>query len=513
MKAFAKHSPLAWVLIGIALITGIWLRTYDLTGQPFWLDEAYSAFAADKGFAFIWNVLPGYETHPPLYSAALRSWILLTGNSLAGFRSFGAIVGILVLPVVWMGARELGQLIGKPAWLVAIPVLLLASVLPSLVDTARLVRPYYLLTLANACGVWSLLRLARLHRTTGSFEREAWCGYLLSLVFLVWLHNMGLLYVAALGLGLIILIGPANLMRRHWRPFLIGHMLVVALASPAILFLLDQAPTWVNSTWLKFDGSALFDNILLIFGLPGIFGGLAAFLLGGTAMIASPDKRSTSALLVIALTPMLLELAVTFSISPVFLPRTLVASGIPLVLLIGAGAAEGKLPRTAFGLLLLMALVRVILVQQLPPQQNWYGAIRWLMPKLAPNDSIYAYPNEGALPLRYALRDMGKTAKIRQIPSEIPARDPSGWYPTGSRGVQSLPPRRLAEIANDPESRSTPIIWLLRLDAGIYDKQDSFLRILHANRDVVTRFSDGNIEIVGLRLRSPQPTTPKQPKP
>lgn len=513
MSLSITRLRLGWLLIGMALLVGVWLRARNLTEHPFWLDEAYSAFAADRGYAFILTVLPGYETHPPFFSALLRSWTLIAGDSLGAYRAFGAVGGILILPFVWMAARELERGLDRTTWSIAIPALLLAASLPSLVDTARLVRPYYALSLANAFGLWSVLRLARIYRETATLDRASWWAYLASLVFLFWLHNLGALYVAALGIGLLMLIGSKEMFRDHGRRFLVGHLIVAVFTLPAFMILIDQAPSWAQSTWLKFDGTALFDNILLTFGLPGPFGFAAALVLGGTAIGKAKGSRIPTTLLVFAATPPLLALALTFAIAPVFLPRTLVAAGIPLIILIATGANLGMVQRATFVMLLGLALMRVILVQQLPPEQNWYQAVRWLSPRLDRGDLVYAYPNEGALPFRYALRDLHRTAAIRQIPSEIPARDPTGWYPTGSRGVQSLPSARLKQIANDPVSQATSTIWLLRLGPSAYDKKDDFLNILRGSRAEVARFTDREIDIVGLRIRSPQPAPAQQAKP
>ena len=499
MKALAHRPMFVWLAVGVAALVAVWLRTRNLSADPFWLDEAYSAFGADKGYAFIWNILPTYETHPPFYSAALHSWTLLVGNSILGFRSFGAVAGLLVLPVLWMAAREIERATGRAAYSIAVPALALAAVMPSLVDTARLVRPYYLLTLAYACTAWALLRLVRVHRETGTIDPRGWAGYLIGIAFLPWLHNLGALYVAAPGLGLLALMGPVEFLRTHWKRFLIGHALVLLAIMPAALILLDQAPTWAGTTWLRFNPGSLIEDTLLIFGLPGLFGAIAAAVLAGYAFAASGDSRIAPVLLMMALLPGLLALGLTLAITPVFLPRTLVASGAPLVLLLAMGADRSLLTRAVFGMLLLLAVVRMIQVQQLPPQENWYGVVRWLAPRMQPGDRVYAYPNEAALPFRYALRDLGAKAEVRQIPSEIPARDPAGWYASGSRGVQSLPVWRLREIARDPVSRKTPTIWLLRLSPQLYDGKDSFVKVLKEERTAKARFTDRSIDLIGFQ--------------
>lgn len=501
-----RRCTIAWLAIALAIVVAIGLRAHGLADHPFWLDEAYSAFAADKGFAFIWNVLPSYETHPPFYSAALRAWTLVAGNSLLGFRSFGLVAGLLTLPVIWLAGRELALLFDRPVVAVALPALLLAAIIPSFVDVARLVRPYYLMTLANACGCWSLLRLARFHREIGRLKTGPWVGYLTSIALLFWLHNLGAFYVAGLGLALLILIGPPVLIRAHPAKFFIGHLTVALAALPAFIILLDQAPTWTNATWLRFDPPTLFDKLLGIYGLPGLFGLVAAIVLVSLGIASASRRAPLAALAIAAATPPLLAIILSLTIAPVFLPRTLVAAAVPFVLLIAAGAALTLLTRAAFAMLLAATLVRVVQIQQLPPEQDWYAAVNWLHPKMRAGDKVYAYPNEGALPLRYALRDLGQTAAVRPIPSEIPARDPVGWYPTGSRGVQSLPPARLGELASDAESRNTPTIWLLRLSKPYYDKDDVFEQTLKRDRREIARYTDRDIEIIGLA----QPSTSRQ---
>ena len=513
MDSLFKNLRPGLLFAGFALIAGLWLRARNLAQHPFWLDEAYSAFAADKGYAFIWNILPTYETHPPFFSALLRSWTLLAGNSLQAYRALGVVAGMLILPVIWLAGNEIERGLGRKTASIALPALALAAVLPSFVDTARLVRPYYLLTLTYAGTTWALMRAARVYREAGEIDRRGWAGYLVGIALRPWLHNLGLLYLASAALALLLLIGPVAFVRRHWRRFLIGHVIAALAILPAFLILLDQAPTWAGSTWLKFDPATVPGDMMLLFGLPGLFGLAAAAILAGYALANRPDCRTSAALLLMALLPSALALIVTITVAPVFLPRTLVASGAPLVLLVASGANRSLVTRTLFALLLISALIRVVRVQALPPQENWYGAARWLVPKMTQGDRIYAYPNEGALPLRYALRDLKMTAEIRQIPSEIPAHDPAGWYATGSRGVQSLPPWRLRQIATDSTSSATPTIWLIRLSPGLYDKQDMFLSILKQNRTASAHFREGPIDIVGLRLRSSQPTPSQQPQP
>src|SRR4051812_23952377 len=50
------------------------LRLINLGGRPLWLDEAFSAWFADRSFNYLWTVLPTYEAHPPFYYSLLKLW-------------------------------------------------------------------------------------------------------------------------------------------------------------------------------------------------------------------------------------------------------------------------------------------------------------------------------------------------------------------------------------------------------------------------------------------------------
>jgi mannosyltransferase len=144
------------------------------------------------------------------------------------------------------------------------------------------------------------------------------------------------------------------------------------------------------------------------------------------------------------------------------------------------------------------------------PMQDWYGAAAWLERRFGPGDQIFAYPNEGALPLRYALRDRGDAFPIRPVPEAIPAQMvPGGWYATGSRGVVSLRQPQLRVIAQSPGTQSVPTIWLLRLGHPTYDPGDIFLRELAKGREVVGHYRNGPIDIVGLRSRRAPARSPR----
>ena len=101
-----EHRFLPALIALIGLVAGLF-RLLGTLGKPYWLDEAYSAYAADHGWRFLWTVVPRYETHPPFYYSLLHGWNLLFGNSLLASRSFSVACGLLTLPVLAFATRDL----------------------------------------------------------------------------------------------------------------------------------------------------------------------------------------------------------------------------------------------------------------------------------------------------------------------------------------------------------------------------------------------------------------------
>lgn len=500
--------PLAAAAALLALAA--WLRFAGFAGRPLWLDEAYSAYAAGKGWAFLWQVVPRYETHPPFYYSLLRLWTLPFGDSLAALRLLGLACGMATLPLALLCAREIGRAIGMGrgalAWF-QLATLALAALSPMLVLMAREVRPYPVLILVYLAGIHALLRLRRHVAGGGSLASPAFAAYLAALVVTLWLHNLGPLFGAALGLGLLAVgLRPQQMTRRDWLWFAGGHALVLLAYAPALLILIDQAPTWIRSTWLSFDPVLAGWRVATIYagGRGPVIGVALLLLLLGVGSLArtGEGRRIAILLLVTAILPIVASLTLSALIAPVFIMRTMTPVIAPALLLYAAGAsAPGGWLRWA-GIAALgyfasqLALVDRGILRS-PPMQNWYGAVRWLGPRFQPGDIVYAYPNEGALPFDYAVRDLKLSLPSRPVPTPVPSIGVGGWHPTGSRGVVSLPRERLRAIAS--EAGGVRTVWLLRLGANAYDKGDVFLHELERGRRPVGRYQSGPIDIIGLR--------------
>jgi mannosyltransferase len=506
MTALRERRLLALLTLAAAAL-GIGLRCWHIFAEPLWLDEAYSAYAAGKSLSFLWHVVPRYETHPPFYYTLLHFWEALFGDSLAALRCLGLAAGLATVSLVAWNAAALGRLLGWPdrrrVRLVCAAFILACMSIP-LVEMTREVRPYPVMIAVYACAVRALLAIC----ATG-LRRTAYLAYLVCLALLLWLHNLGPLWDVALAIALAIALSNRLLTRRDWTWLAAGHLAVALLYLPALAILLDQAPTWVASTWLTFSWARLSERLANLYAVPG-WQAISAITLAVLAVAAlyRTHPRLLSMLSVLALVPVLLSLTLTVAIAPVFIVRTMTPVAVPALLLLATGVAawRGLTGWIAAGaaFMLVANLIAVDIQARIRgPMQDWYAAVAWLQRHFRPGDRILAYPNEGALPLERALKDRKLAWTVEPIPGPIPANDPLGWHPTGSRGVISLPPARLHGIAMQPHVQATPTIWLLRLAAWTYDPGDVFLQEIATGRRVAGRYRQDAIDIAGYaRSRS-----------
>lgn len=521
---------LAFAAVSLALVAlGMGFRAWGLTAKPLWLDEGYSAYAAAKGFDFLWEVVPRYETHPPFYYSVLRSWTLCFGDSILALRSLGLVCGTAAIGFGVLAARELGKFLkleGNDRLILTCAAAMTLALMSLPVEMSREVRPYPVIIMVYAGLLAILFRLARRMDEGRRLWGAPFILYLALMEILLWLHNMGILYAFSVGLAFLVLCLRLNWSKADWTAMFLGHVAVLILWLPALLILSEQAPTWIHSTWLDFPpGARLFWSIARLFVAPELISVLAALFLMGLAWSGlwrhTSGLRALAAISIVMAAPVILSIAISLLVAPVFLLRILAAVAVPGSLLLALGLVSVSPAKRSAG----FAALAVIIVQlvifdtglaRLPPRENWYGAVNWLHKRMQPGDVVFAYPNEGALPFRYAVRDKGYPMPTRPIPTDMPTLDggPGSWNPTGSRGVFSLPPARLQEIADAPDASAIPTIWLMRLGPWAYDPGDHFLHALEHNRVRVGRFAAAPLEIIGLRRKDLSPVAaPQQAKP
>ena len=155
-----------WVLAGLTALAAV-LRFATLTHQSYWFDEAQAVHEMHRSFVRMLSLWSSNEPNPPLYFVLAWPWAKLFGTGEAGLRSLSAVLGVAVIPIVWLCGREL---VSSRAGLVAAA---LAAVNPFLIWYSQEAREYMLLT--ALCGA-SVLCFARALRAPSARNLAWWAG-------------------------------------------------------------------------------------------------------------------------------------------------------------------------------------------------------------------------------------------------------------------------------------------------------------------------------------------------
>lgn len=419
-----------------------------------------------------------YDTHPPVYYSVLKAWRAFGGEGAFGMRLLSALAGVATVGLAWLCARQVPALREK-GWLAPLAAALAAVSLP-LIVASRQARPYALFALVFAVALVAALALLR--RGPGRASPWLWLAYFAALEAVLWLHSLGVLFAGALSGGLVLGLLASGALRRHLLPLVIGHVVAGLAFLPGLAAILDHRRNWTTS-WLRFDLSNVPDGLAAGLAIPGpiAYAMFALAALGAFAMLRSRNDRPAALLLVsAAAVPAAATIALSILSSPVFLPRTLVPSVVPLVLLVAAGAGSPGLARIkqlAAALCLVMSAVITITALSAGPEEKWHLIAATLRARVAPGEEVWVVPNEFALPLRYA--NGGRSPfPVRGIPADFPAPAHPGPRPSGTRAVPMVTTADVVRIVADARRRGVAGVWLVRNPSALFDPRDAFTAVL-----------------------------------
>jgi len=514
-RSWAKVST-AQLTFALALIA-VAVRLLGLGARPLWLDEAYSAWFASRGWHELWTSVPRYEPHPPFYYSILKLWRSVFGGDAVALRSLSVVFAAAAIAVVLAAVREQEGL--EPSGNVRLRVWtagILAACAPMLVETGQEVRPYPLLVLAYSVGILGLLRLMREFRDGGPGTWRSWAilggGTELSL----WSHSLGILYGFALFAALVAsqLSTPAIAGRLKRSAITVGLALLLYL--PCALMVAARMGDW-SSGWLHWQPSMLL-TLLSLYTFPfespwiALFGAAAMVVLAKRAIAAGLVRRwtSDSALVLLWLLPPLLSVTISATLIPIFLPRTLCATLIPAYLAMAGAAARTQSSRERLFVSVALALSLAVCAVDTalrPPLQRWDEVSTYIAGHVHRADQVWVYPNDSALPLAEAERSLGQRYGFRQLPAPYPAVGSKGPVRAGSPAVVSLTRQRAYAVARDPALAGVPTIWLVTRQSPIFDPDGDLPSALGTVRTAGDQKSWDEITVQPYRLARAETAT------
>lgn len=214
----ARRSAFAWPILAI-LVAGTALRGWRLGALSLWFDEAWSAFAAAQPTP--WGAAAADPTNPPLYYMLLHLVVRGAGDAEVVLRWASVLLGAVGLALAYqLGRQAFGRRAGTWAMLVC-------ALSPILWWASREARMYSLLAAAATLAALGWLRL--LERP----NRAAWLALGLGELAVLWSHNSGPVFVAALNAATVgVWLARRATAPPGWARWMAAQALVLALWAP-----------------------------------------------------------------------------------------------------------------------------------------------------------------------------------------------------------------------------------------------------------------------------------------
>jgi 4-amino-4-deoxy-L-arabinose transferase-like glycosyltransferase len=456
-RRLSKVSAPAQIVVGLTVLAAV-LRFAGIAGQSYWLDESQAAHELHLSFGAMLHAWNATEWNPPLYLIAAWPWAKVFGTGEAGLRSFSAVLGTALVPLVYLAGREL---VSRWAGVVAAA---LAAVNPFMIWYSQEAREYMLLVVLCTA---SLLFFARAWRS-GSGRDLAWWAGLSALAlltqyfagFLIAAEGVLLLYRVRTRAGLIAVGAQAVVLAP-----LIPHV-VPRLQRPAGFIVSQALSVRLQQVPVVFGFNTLGQSSAVSYGLLGAaaVGAIVIALL----VIGAGERelRGAGLAALLAAAVVLIPLVLALDGHDDFIARGLMPAWPPLAIVIGAACStrRARAGGVALGVVLLVAfaLAQSKIVSDWHYQRDDWKAVAAALGRAPTTRAIVAYDGQFATgPLSLYLPGVRWSgpgepesaplgpATIGELdvvgsPGDQPARPPPGFRPISAQMVRGYQVDRFA---------------------------------------------------------------------
>jgi mannosyltransferase len=516
-----------WLPLAVAL-AAFAVRIHNLAYHSLWFDEAMSVHWARSDVGRILEVSMNLveDRLPPLYYLLLHGWRILVGDGEVAMRLPSALMGVLLVPVVYRLATDLFD--RRVAFLSAA----LVALNPFLVWYGQEARMYALAALLGTLGTWCFVRAAGL-----SAARRAsaawWIGYGLCVLAGLYTHPYTVFLVPAQAVYLLV---ARWWTRRVWLPFVLTLLVVAGLFAPLALAIMRASTEAGPGNPLSGLGERLWALLVAftvwkaplpaglgisigalmgLLALVGLCAGVTSHATTGVvALQAQADgvrsletshsllPTSYSLLPLLLLTPLAIATVLMLHNRLAFFGERYFIVVVPwLLMAVALGAVRladlaRRLPRTpgypvaALCYLMPILLTMVPLPGQWSPaarKEAWRETVGYLATHAHNEDAILIHPDWTRYPLQYYFRGPGQTyAVFSSVDKHTDLDSP------------------LAAI-----SRQHPVVWLVESHSELADPQHRVNAWLAARYPLVTELYPPGL--VAVRAYAPGYLTDRLP--
>jgi mannosyltransferase len=384
------------------------------------------------------DVIVKREANMGAYYLLLHWWTAF-GDSEASIRGLSLLAALLAIPILYGLVRRLFGV--RPAMAAVVAF----GVNPFMVMYAQYARSYTLLLLSVTAASYSFVR--------GVQERSWrwWAAYAVAGAVGVYAHLFAVLVLAAH------LISLAFLPRRQvpWARLCSSLAGMTVLLVPLGLFLATRRVALIE--WIERPGPAALPGLLARYA--GSRPLLVAYAVAGAVAVqwtvrhwrrrGGLERWGAALVWSWLVVPILAALLISATVRPVFVPRYLIVSLPPLLVLVGVGLAGLGRPGwtlAALGLVVALSLPAAAAAYTHQPEreEDFRGLTGYILANAEPGDAVVAYRPSGRTALDYYLarrRPTGPLPEVVYPPTrweraayEIPAA-PADYRPLAGGGV------------------------------------------------------------------------------
>jgi 4-amino-4-deoxy-L-arabinose transferase-like glycosyltransferase len=423
-------------------VLALFLRLLFLGQESFWGDELASVRRAQLDWQSFWELISGAPAMT-LYYVLLRFWILLSDSEFT-VRILSVIPAVATVPIIYLlGKRLFDAKIGVIA-------ALLLAVNAFHIQYSQEARSYSLLVLLVTLS--SLFLIRSMERPSSGMD---WAGYIVTSVLAVFAHPFALLVGVAQVSSLVFL--PRR--KVPWGKLFASGILIGVALLPILANVVDdsvdpdaaiesQPLGWIPETSLEViynfatnltgRGGSL---LLILYLAPVLIAGITALRTWASTK-ASFESWKYGLLLTWLFLPIIITLAYSFLIAPALVPRYLIISLPPLLILTSAGVWQiyRSLSVRRRPLRVSLLLVSGVLAAALVAlsvrgtsayytefvKEDWRGAAALIMSKWQPGDGILFYvPSTERMIQHYFEKAQPGAPEIHSlVPNGYPEKSP-----------------------------------------------------------------------------------------
>jgi hypothetical protein len=478
-----RIAALLAVLASAAAVRLAWLNHWSL-----WLDEVYTiTFRAAVPIREA-LVLP-FDPHPPLYFVLLHLWMDVAGRTRLVAGLFSLAFSLATVVAVYALARRLYD--DRTGLLAAFIV----AFSTTQIHLGRNVRMYSLLTFLSVASWYAFLRLPERRRAVDA-------AYLLTTAAMLYTHVYALFVLAAQVVYTSLTETGDGFQRRWWRlQALLGlsYLPWLAVLGEQVL----GRTTGSGQTaigWIPEPSLALLrDTLLMYAGFPSLYPILAgstltwvtavvvlfAFNVLLLLSVVRYDRRDqeyrlddldeASLLVVFLAVPIVVPLAASYVLFPVYFPRFAVVASLPLYVLVARGLVNlDGYPgwQTVFvGVVLVGSVVTGAGYVGGESVEDWRGAVDGIEADVDPDDALVVQPFWVENDVDYYYDGADATRLLLPGPETLTPADR----------------RRLSAVADDHRT-----VWVIRYQ----QKGGSLVDVLAETHDPTVVYDRGTITVL-----------------